>query len=381
MKMNKHPLLIILALSIVPFLGCYGADSEMDVEELARDWIRENGFHVGYEARARRMVQFSVSSVEIGATRSNPRAFEELRVRSFSCAEFAAKASIMRSLAHVTSMKAESAYFAEEETTWSGTTASSEVKTAFFPYGCKIETSFEAIEEGVLKTAVILSWTPDAERGARQALYVSDENIPANIESDVSHSEWIDWAETQDFSQMPGFRSFVDSEGVWRFVGIGMADIDGKSGPAIDAAMKFARQTAGENLAYALIGNVEASRNLRERMREFDDGEVSKEVVEACVSETMRKTAKGRMMDSEVYTTTVVHPLSGRKLFVSVAGIEPSDLAEMNLLGVTGRGGASGSGAEHRGRSTGRPDHGARPASNRPDHGARPASNRPEHLE
>ena len=123
-------------------------------------------------------------------------------------------------------------------------------------------------------------------------------------------------------------------------------------------------------------------------MAESEEDDESESEVEQMVAESMRKSAKVQMKDAEVYTTTVVHPLTGRKLFVSVAGIEPRDLAEMNLLGSS----ANSGGASHPSEPFARPDHSAsqehpnrpdrsaRPASNRPDHFYRPESNRPEHT-
>ena len=89
--------------------------------------------------------------------------------------------------------------------------------------------------------------------------------------------------------------------------------------------------------------------------------------------------------DAEVYTTTVVHPITGHSIFVSVAGIEPCDLVEMNLLGNANGGVRRHENPERpehpsRPEHPNRPDHSFRPEHpNRPDHSFRPASNRPEH--
>ena len=370
------------------FLSCNGRGETPgeDAEGVVRSWLRGKGIRLGYDSKARRMVQLCVINKELGASKSNPVEFEKIRARAFLCAESMARGSVMRSLTHVVEMKAESLSFSGEDNANLDTAVASQARSSFFPYGCRVETSYETVEDGILQTAVALSWNPDDEKGIRRALFSPPDAFDPLPEPRSPSPEWASWAEKQDFARMPGFRSFKDSEGVWRFVGIGMADIEGKSGAGLLAAMRIARQVAGANLAYALFGSVESCRHLRKRMAESEENGESESDVEVFVSETLGKSAKAHMKDAEVYTTTVVHPLTGRKLFVSVVGIEPRDLAEMNLLGDAarrdaGRSAEPPSRPDHSNRPEhpNRPEHSARPASNRPDHSYRPTPNRPEH--
>ena len=365
----------LAVLSLFPLAECRSESSWERAEDVVRRQLRENRIRIGYDSKTRRMVQLCVLHRELGASKSNPVAFEETRVRAFLCAESMAKGAVMRSLTHVVEMRAESLSFSGEDNALLGTAAASEARSSFFPYGCRVEVLYEMVEDGILQTAVALSWNPDDEKGIRRALFSPPDAFAPLPEPRSPSPEWATWAEAQDFARMPGFRSFEDSEGVWRFVGIGMADIEGKSELGRLTAMRLARQVAGANLAYALFGSVEASRHLRKRMAESEEDGESESEVEQMVAETMRKSAKVKMKDAEVYTTTVVHPLSGRKLYVSVAGIEPRDLAEMNLLGD-----AAGGGVSRSREPPSRPDHSVRPEHpERPDHSARPTSNRPEH--
>ena len=190
--------------------------------------------------------------------------------------------------------------------------------------------------------------------------------------------EWSAWAATHDFASSGTTASFTGSDGVRRWVGIGLADIEGKTGISLAAAQRSARQAAGAELAYALFGEAEAQSVARRLKEASSDGAGTSETFSTQEFEnsvTLSVKAK-TVRDAEVYTTTVVHPLTGRKLFVSVAGIEPRDLAEMNLLGA-----AAGSGATRSSEPLSRPDHPSRPEHpNRPDHSVRPASSRPDHL-
>ncbi len=365
----------LVLFSVVGWAGV----SDMDAEDLVRQQLRENGFRIGYDGQARRMVQLHVIAKEIGAAQSNPPEFERFRIQSFLFAERMARGAVMRSLTHVANLEAETAAFSKEDDATLRTAVASSVQSSFYPYGCQIAASAETLTDGILHTAVALSWTPDFERGIRKAFRAAPDDFPQLSDPNVPSPEWAAWAERQDFSKTVGFCSFADSEGFWRFAGIGVADVEGKTGPGLLAAMRFARQSAGANLAYALFGNVKSARQMRKQMSEAETAEVSESEIETFVMEQMRKAAKAVVRDAEVYTTTVVHPLTGRKLFVSVAGIEPRDLAEMNLLGNSRSSRTRQGGANASEGLPPRPDHSTSPASNRPDHSYRPTSNRPEH--
>lgn len=383
MKDSKLALVFFgLLLAVSPFASAENADEDAETVLLRR--LRRERLRVGYDSEARRMVQTCVVAKEAEAVRTDPAALLKMRLDAFLCAECMARGSVMRSLTNVTDIHAEAAVFSENCAAMSGTAVESSVGSSFYPYGCQVVASAETLQDGVLEVAVALGWTPETEKGIRWALTASPDDFDPLPEPREPSPEWTIWAEQQDFANSAGFRSFVDSEGFWRFAGIGLADVEGKSGAALLAAERRARSDATANLAYALFGNVEASRRMVKFWAKEESGGKTESKIETFVSETMRKSAKAHMKDAEVYTTTVVHPLTGRKLFVSVAGIEPRDLAEMNLLGNANGGVRRRENPERPEYPSGadrpnRPDHSFRPASNRPDHSFRPASNRPEH--
>ncbi len=333
MKLAPH-LRLLFAWIFLFSAYCKAETNGMDAEDLVRRKLRESGLHIGFEAQTRRIVQLSFISKELKGAKNDSLQLERIRVVSFLCAERMARSAVMRSLTHVANLETETAVFDNDQKAGMRTSAESSVQSSFYPYGCQIVASAETLTDGILHTAVALSWTPECEKGVRKALGSAPAVFPQLTEPRMPSPEWKAWAEKTDFSRTLGFCCFVDSEGFWRFAGIGMADVEGLTNPTmLEAKYRAARQVASANLAYALLGNIEASRNMNKRLQESETDGVSESEIETVVVDQMRKAVKAVVPDAEVYTTTVVHPLTGRKLFVSVVGIEPCDLAQMNLLG------------------------------------------------
>lgn len=155
----------------------------------------------------------------------------------------------------------------------------------------------------------------------------------AQTEDGGPSPEWKAWADKQDFAFVFGPRTFVDSKGVRRYVGIGVADVEGKQGAALVSAMRLARVKASRNLLFSTFSDLEATEFVEQTLTTRDgvleglDNDVRNRIAQRCNSK--------HLFDDEVYTVTVNHPLTGRAMFVSVAGVEPERLAEMNLLGTT----------------------------------------------
>ena len=346
--------------------------SGMNSESIVRQQLRAKGLHGGYDAKNRRMVQVTTLAKEVAVVSANAQGLEKQRTLSFFCAGELARSSIMRSLIHVMDARAAAESVSGNGPAGQGTAVDSTVRSTLVLYGCELEAVAETLEDGILKTTVALSWSPDAEKDMRRALAASPDAFPP-LHAELGPSpEWELWASQQDFGHTLGFRSFRDSGGLLRYAGIGTVDIEGKTGASLVAAMQVARMSATANLAYALFGRIEASRSIRKLLTETETGEDIASRLETEVSEQVQKSARAVLPAAEVYTTTVVHPLTGRELFVSVVGIEPKKLAEMRILG-NGTAGPSASPAA-------RPDHAVRPPSNRPDHSWRPPTDRPDHF-
>lgn len=188
--------------------------------------------------------------------------------------------------------------------------------------------SAESLEHGRYQVAVAVGWSEKSERDAQRSLS-ADAPVPEELPS----SAWKEWAEGKDFAFIVGGWPFIDGDGIRRFAGVGVADAEGKKGPAMTAAMRMARARATQALAYALYCDIESSKLAKQigSRLENSDGSATEITVESFLVRIDQKINAKAFCDTEVYSTTVVHPLTGRKLFVSVAGIEPGDLAKMHL--------------------------------------------------
>jgi len=228
----------------------------------------------------------------------------------------------------------------------------------------------ESLENGRYQVALAVEWSAQSERDARAAL---SGNGPMPRNDAIPSPEWKKWASSRDFSLLCGAWPFFDSEGIRRFAGVGVADAEGKTGAELLAAMRLARAKAAQALAQALYGDIAAGKTAAQMLALDGAGDGAGAAVSLeSFDKAIRQSVQGKSFrDAEVHETTAVHPISGRKLCVSVVGIEPRDLAEMGLLG-------RGASVAPRG-AAGRPDHGVSPPSRRPDHSFRPATARPVH--
>ena len=346
-----------------------------DVVEDVEFFLAEHRIDFGYDADAGKCAFIGTDARVVHVPVSSPN-FLVIRNAAVKAAERNARAEIMR----VVSSRMSGARATRLETDGSSFSESSQSLVDVFSnepiYGCETVCVREEKEGDTVRVAVAVKWSAAAEAEAEAA-----KRGDIDFDGLSEQNEWTAWAESFDFAHAGCSSSFTGSDGVRRWVGIGYADIEGKQGLAATASMRAARQAAGAELAYALFGEAEAQSVARRLREEFSNGSGDAAKVTADEFENrVTLSVKGKTVrDAEVYTTTVVHPLTGRKLFVSVAGIEPRDLAEMNLLGSSRPSSTRQVGANASEGLPPRPDHSTSPASNRPDHSYRPTSNRPEH--
>lgn len=334
-----------------------------DVVEEVEFFMAEHRIEFGYNADADACAFIGTDVRVVHVPASSPN-FLVARNATVKAAERNARAEIMK----LVSTRMSGARAARLETDGSAYAESTESLVDVFSneplYGCETVCVREEKDGDSIRVAVAMKWSAAAEAEAVAAKR-GDVDFDALSEAD----EWAVWASTHDFASSGTTASFTGSDGIRRWVGIGLADIEGKTGISLSAAQRSARQAAGAELAYALFGEAEAQSVARRLKEASSDGAGTSETLSVQEFEnrvTLSVKAK-TVRDAEVYTTTVVHPLTGRKLFVSVAGIEPRDLAEMNLLGDVAGGGASRSR-----EPPSRPDHHSRPEHpNRPDHSFR----------
>ena len=128
--------------------------------------------------------------------------------------------------------------------------------------------------------------------------------------------EWEKYLAGIDLGSVLGGRQFVDSKGRRRYIGIGCA-WSGRPGAATLAKMQ-----AKANLAFALTGDVVCRDILKQRMDEFAGKEVNDaDAMEELTTLISQKASRVPLPASEVhFDASVVHPVSGRRMCVSVYG-------------------------------------------------------------
>lgn len=343
----KRPALFIpfvLALALLPAGRLFAKPAPNSAEAFVLRQLEEAGLEVGFNEEGDRVVQLGVAGKplspdlreltcgppdgylmkkrKLGAPPEDPRKhFTSFRDRLFRVAEFKAKAEILRFLTTTISVSAETIQSYSDGTAVKDTMTTTEIFSHLRLDGFLVLSTAESWNDGVYQVAVAVGWSPKSE-----ALVAGSKSTDASIAPPPGENspEWKKWAETQDFSLRLGAYSFEDSAGVLRHVGIAAADVDGLSGKALRNAKQLAFTMAKANLCYALYGDSETRIFVRSRLKEtFDGTRSSFEVEESSIETIFQKCRAIHVFADEVYTASVVHPLTGRTMFVSVVGIEP----------------------------------------------------------
>jgi hypothetical protein len=145
--------------------------------------------------------------------------------------------------------------------------------------------------------------------------------------------EWTTWALKEDFSRIIGSRKFIDSKGIIRYVGIGCVDVESMdvNSKRMRCAQDMALQMGRKNLALSLYSEMTAIESFSKVFSEIESENIynvmRKDVFKG---EVMRETS-GFSFAPEVYATFAVHPITKRKMFVSVCGYEPWQLVQMGF--------------------------------------------------
>lgn len=185
--------------------------------------------------------------------------------------------------------------------------------------GCKVLCSAESYDKstGTYQVALAIGWS--------QKVFIDAEK--------TSNSEWrsVDdddryeaWCKKNDLSTMIGSRDFTDTDGVRRYVGIGVTDVDGLTGKPLVMAMKKAVAKAKENLIFSLSVDAAAHDAAQRMVRETSDGVTESRQLWEKFENMVFATYSGAFVNRnqrEVYSAIVTNPITGRKMQVSVYGV------------------------------------------------------------
>lgn len=361
----------VFKLFAVIAVACAVGFVKADVVESVEIFLAEHRLNYGYDARTQSCVLIGSAEKKVLVPVSSP-SFLSLRNDAVRVAELNARAELMKVVSSTISSERSDRLEADHTDSRQTTKSLVELFSDEPLYGCETVCVREEKDGEWIRVAVAMRWSAKSEREARAA---KSGSIDWSLLS--SEDEWKKWAETFDFSHAGSFSSFVGSDGIRRWVGIGYADLE--RGPQV-VAERLARQNATAGLAYSLFGEAETQSVAKRISNEMSQGSDFSEVVVVNRFDNMVSQAvKGKtIQDSEVFTTTIVHPLSGRKLFVSVAGINPRDLAEMKLLETSESKTPMVEASRVQCNEPQRPDHANISVSIRPDHSFRKLGNRLE---
>lgn len=306
-----------------------------DAKSLAEQIVARSGMSLGYDENAGTIVFIGTSQRHV-ADLLDSRAVMKLREEEAKVGMLKAKAEILKCLARDVSSTSVAKKAILDGSSVSETSSVVEILSHLVLHGFQTICTAESYENGIFQTAVAIGWSEKAERTAREALSGSALTADSAMTGEGA-SEWKRWADKQDFSAMVVSRSFEDSHGIRRYVGIGFADIDGKTGAVLKPAMTRAFTKAKQNLLYALHSDAEA-RNLAMQFIRTRTSDEEPDVTETFRSSSRRISQECKSIllpkcGMPVFETTALHPITGRRIYVCLAGIEPRDLAEIKAFG------------------------------------------------
>lgn len=296
-------------------------------EAFVSERLAEAGIQTGFNRRTKQIVETATASRNTASIAD--AGFTKLRDELAMAAILDAKAKIAHRLHDkVTAREVTERTLDEEGTEIVHRIAVAEAVAKRLFLGMTVLCTGESFRDGVYSVSAAVGWCPAMEASVRTQL--SEKPPPTSNDAAAPSPEWETWAKKQDFAFVFGPRTFVDSNGVRRYVGIAFVDVEGKTGSVLVNAYRVARVKATRNLLFSVFSDLEAAEMVEQTFstRGGDLNGLEKDVHNRIVQRCQSK----HVLDNEVFTTTIVHPLTGRKMFVSVAGVEPEKLVEMKLL-------------------------------------------------
>ena len=330
--MNSRQLHVLIICALVAACNCLAArpPAPGTAEAFVAERLDAAGIRTGRDTKTGRIVETAVASREIASVADG---------KLLSLRDELAIAAILDAKARIAHLLRDE-FTVEERTV---TTSSGEggerteritrhrAHSKHLWLGMTVICTAESLKGGVYSVCAAVGWsreTGEAVFKQLSAVELSADGVAVGISP-----EWAAWAAKQDFTTLFGPRTFVDSAGVRRYVGIGFADVEGKQGADLVSALRLARIKASRNLLLAVFSDLEADEIISQTLTTDADGEIS---LESDIRNRIAQRCKSKhLFDNEVHTLTITHPLTGRAMFVSVAGAEPERLVERNLLGTT----------------------------------------------
>lgn len=293
--------------------------------------LSELGIRSGYSPETKTLVVIGYAETEMSSSAFSMPMFMLRRNKMILAAELDARKSLIKALKthlelrDVSSLGMDDAKASRADESTVALLSQKELK------GVTILRTCEMYVNGVYHVGVAMRWSPQMWQKTMQTL----RGLSAGNESADSKNEWTSWASQIDWSTMAGNLKFIDSEGGVRYVGIGCADVESieVSSPWMRRAQDSALYQARANLSLALYADTASVEAVLRLYGELSDehGDTA-DSYEKYVGKTTRHSDKRTAFAPEVYATFVTHPITKRKMFVSVCGYEPWQLVELGIV-------------------------------------------------
>ena len=300
------------------------------VSKLERQ-LSEHGLHCGYMPENRSLVVIGHSELEIPCPTNQQPNFLLLRNRPILAAELDARRKLIKALRTHLELGDESVLAMKDEDVSQINKSSFVLSAQKELMGCAIWQTCETYTDGCYQVGVAMQWSVQMAQATEQTLCTPPDKEKASDSKD----EWTRWASRADWTSMTGNRKFIDSKGVVRYVGIGCVDVEGIELRSrwMQHAQDLALYHARANLSLALYADTASVEAVARLYSELSDelGD-SSDSYEKYVGKITRHSDKRTAFAPEVYATFVTHPFTKRKMFVSVCGYEPWQLAELGIF-------------------------------------------------
>ncbi|MCQ2390408.1 MAG: hypothetical protein MJ240_03190 [Kiritimatiellae bacterium] len=188
--------------------------------------------------------------------------------------------------------------------------------------GCKVLCTAESYDKssGNYQVALAIGWS--------QKVFIDAEKTSKGEWRSVDDDDRYEaWCKRNDLSGMIGSRDFTDTDGLRRYVGIGVVDVDGLKGKPLAMAMRKAAAKAKENLIFSLSVDTAAHDAAQRMVRETSYGVTESRQLWEKFESMVFASYSGAFVNRnqrEVYSTIGTNPLTGRKMQVSVYGVTAS---------------------------------------------------------
>lgn len=315
----------LFAISVL--LGSFApAAAGEDAEDAVRAFLAKHGVQEGFDAARNRFVFVGDCAREVPDL-SSPD-FLKMREQAFLVAVFSAKRELIETLERNIAVEGSVSLEDKDGETVQTSRSVVDIFSKRLVRGATVLRAEESWSDGIYRTAVALAWSEKQERAALAAFSGAGADTP----DEENDAEWKAWTKRTDFARRIGPAQFTDARGVYRYAGIGCADVEGKTGKALLTARKVAEKKAEQSLVYSLWADTAAHDRAVTMLREraSDAGEES-DAEEDFVSSIFQACQGRHVLKRKVFEGTVKHPLTGRNIFVFVAGIDPATLSETDL--------------------------------------------------